>query len=551
MAARPPTGGTRSQRDSAPVPTAQLVAVIEEFLAQFPESALLEDGRALFDMRFSRYSVAEAHGRCVLQLWNDERNLVRTVLSTEARNGSLRLITRKMGAAKPVALDFIGKQDRRAPTERDKVRRQYLRLLERVLERNFPGAKLDGFRSATDLEHSFGPAYVRGHLFHGTSAEAVIGVSSDESSSTIDGILTLGLLWLDHCREHSLQRRTGPVRHFGALKVIVPAGTFKTTAERMLWLNQGAAIFQLFTLDERSEELTEIDFRDTGNVDSRLVHAFDVSFALERAQPSIDRIRQLIPAKSWPRVEIRAQAATEVGLLLHGLEFARIRTVASAHSFAREEEITFGAGANETRLTEETEPLCRDLLAQLFLSRHPDGERPDPLFRLQPERWLESRIRTELEETLPGLRGEFLYSQVPAIGAGERGMLDLLTLDRSGRLVILEVKADEDMHLPLQGLDYWIRVRALNAERQLTGNRDTGAFERQGYFVQNGTQAQVAAAPPKLLLIAPALRIHPSNEIVLRYLAPQVDWELIAVSEHWRRELKVVFRKRSREPVTR
>jgi hypothetical protein len=47
------------------------------------------------------------------------------------------------------------------------------------------------------------------------------------------------------------------------------------------------------------------------------------------------------------------------------------------------------------------------------------------------------------------------------------------------------------------------------------------------------------------LLAAPALRIHPANEIVLRYFSPQVEWELIAVSEHWRRELSVIFRKRS------
>jgi hypothetical protein len=40
------------------------------------------------------------------------------------------------------------------------------------------------------------------------------------------------------------------------------------------------------------------------------------------------------------------------------------------------------------------------------------------------------------------------------------------------------------------------------------------------------------------------LRIHPANEPVLRYFSPQVEWELIALTEHWRRELKVVFRKR-------
>jgi hypothetical protein len=58
----------------------------------------------------------------------------------------------------------------------------------------------------------------------------------------------------------------------------------------------------------------------------------------------------------------------------------------------------------------------------------------------------------------------------------------------------------------------------------------------------------VSALPPRLLLIAPALRIHPANEPVLRYLSPQVEWELVALGEHWRRSLQVVFRKRSADP---
>ena len=47
------------------------------------------------------------------------------------------------------------------------------------------------------------------------------------------------------------------------------------------------------------------------------------------------------------------------------------------------------------------------------------------------------------------------------------------------------------------------------------------------------------------LLAAPALRIHPANLPVLRYLSPEVDWELIALSEDWRHELKIIFRKRN------
>ena len=121
--------------------------------------------------------------------------------------------------------------------------------------------------------------------------------------------------------------------------------------------------------------------------------------------------------------------------------------------------------------------------------------------------------------------------------------MDLLTLDRNGRLVVLELKAEEDLQLPLQALDYWIRVRALNDDRQAAPPSATplSAFERNGYF----SGAEVSPLPPRLHLAAPALRVHPANEPVLRYFSPKIEWELLGLTEHWRRELKVVFRKRS------
>ncbi|HET7347592.1 MAG TPA: hypothetical protein VFJ10_09685 [Acidobacteriaceae bacterium] len=412
--------------------------------------------------------------------------------------------------------------------------------MERVLTRVFLGSKIDGFRSAMDLEHSFGPAYVRGRLLRGTAADAVIGVSQAESSATIDGILTIGILWLDYCRQKAEARR-----HFGGLKVIVPAGAWRTTAERIAWLNSSTADFELYALDERTEELELIDFRDSGNQTARLVHAFSSEAALERCAAGIGKVVSLVPDGTEQRVEIRPRSATEASLLLHGLDFARVRHGASAHSFSHQEEITFGAGANETPLTAETEDLCRELCARLFASRHPGGTHNDPLFRMQPERWLESEFRTGLGELLPMLRGEPIYSQVPALSCGDRGMLDLLAVDRNGRLCVIELKADEDLQLPMQALDYWIRVRALNADRQRTpmSDRLLSAFERAGYFA--GTE--LSELPPRLILAAPALRIHPANLPVLRYLSPEVDWEFIALAEHWRNELKIVFRKRSED----
>jgi hypothetical protein len=379
---------------------------------------------------------------------------------------------------------------------------------------------------------------VRGRLLRGTAADAVIGVGDSESAAMIDGVLTLGILWLDYCRQHGDGRR-----HFGGLKVIVPAGAWRTTAERMAWLNHTSADFQLFTLDPRNEELTPVDYRDTGNLESHLVHAFSPPAAIERCHAGVDRLLSLVPEAGRRRVEICARSSSEVCLLLHGLEFACVHHGASSACFARENEVSFGAGANETPLTPENETLCQELFARLFQSRRPDGAHTDALFRLQPERWLESRVRGSIVELWPSLRSEPIYSQVPALSASDRGLLDLLALDRGGRLNVIELKADEDLHLPLQALDYWIRVRALNADRRSPAGqaRSLSAFERSGYFAG----AEVSPLAPRLILAAPALRIHPANEPVLRYLSPEIEWELVALTEHWRNELKAVFRKRS------
>ena len=299
---------------------ARLAHAIEAYLADHPAAALLEEGRVAFDLRTARYAVSESHGRCLLQFWSDERNLVRTVVDVQMRAQCLRIVTRRMGAARPQTLELVPTSDRRTPTARGTARRNYQRLLERALSRTFIGAKVSGLRSAMDLEHSFGPAYVRGHLLRGTAADAVIGVSEAESAPIIDGILTLGILWLDFCRQHGDGRR-----HFGGLKVIVPAGAWRTTAERMAWLNHSAASFELYTLDERSEELAPIDFRDTGNLESRLVHAFSAAAAIERCRAGTDRLLALVPEAARHRVELHARSATEAALLLHGLEFARVR----------------------------------------------------------------------------------------------------------------------------------------------------------------------------------------------------------------------------------
>jgi hypothetical protein len=110
-------------------------------------------------------------------------------------------------------------------------------------------------------------------------------------------------------------------------------------------------------------------------------------------------------------------------------------------------------------------------------------------------------------------------------------MLDLLTVTHGGRLAVIELKADDDLHLPLQALDYWSRVRQLQREH---------AFEKHGYF----PEIELSDQPPLLYLVAPSLRIHPSSDVVLRHLSPEIPWELIGLNEDWRKRRKVILRKR-------
>jgi hypothetical protein len=508
-----------------------LARALEQYLAYHPGAALVEDGRVVFEMSRASYSLSTDHGRCVLQVWSDERNLVRTVIGVSVRKETLNVVVSRFGRAAPQTLQLVPDRDTRTPTTRATTRSRFLRSLEVLLAREWSDWKLVAMRSAMDLEHSFGPAYARGLLTRGQTAWALIAVNGDEMPQTVDGILTLGILWLHYCREQHSSRRL-----VQGLRIIVPAGLAEVTASRMAWLNTDLAKWELWELEPQGDALVQRETTREGNLKTRLVRAFDPASALERYGDGIRRALELVPEHRRSLVEVRARSTTEVTLSLHGLEFARVRHGLAPGSFERQDAITFGAGANETPLNEETEPLLRDFVERLFASRSSHGPGRDALYRLQPERWLEAALRKDLSEIEPSLSMQCVYSQVPAFAAGDRGMLDLLTVNRSGRLAVLELKADDDLQLPLQGLDYWLRVQQLHRQRSSNGLSE---LERSGYF----PGLALSPAPPLLYFVAPALRIHPANETVLGYFSPEVDWTFIALNEDWRTERKVVFRK--------
>jgi hypothetical protein len=631
-----PRATSAGQEQQSP---AQVADLVERFLALHPEGAVLEDGKVLFDLRAAKHSLSTEYGRCTLHLWSEERNLVRQIVSAVQRGETCRLDSLRFGHSQSKLLELVPSRSQRTPTSRESARSRYLPILQRGLQRQFPDARPMGFRSAMDLEKSFGPAYARGSLVRGREAWAVIGVNQQESLPTIDAILTLGVLWLHDCRE-----RAGGVHLYRGLKVVLPRGTGTLTLSRMAWLRPEAGPWELWEFDQASEEMTQRDIGDHGNLRTRLVHHPDPQAAAERFAAGIRLAMELVPPAEQPRVEQRLRSASELAFLLHGLEFARVCLRPLPHSFAQATEVLVGVGTQQTVLNEGNRAELSQRVAELFARRRavPANsplarshalpatsarrigrassaqahskvtarltQRPapranplvDPLYRAAPERWLESMLRQDISpltrslgpavseatagaadafandpdpdsignraqpldrgaepasvaqpaaglesRLIPRLDPGHVYAQVPAIaGASDRGLLDLLGVTSDGRLAVIELKVEEDLHFAMQGLDYWMRVRHHHLQAADAGT-GLGELQRHGYF----RGLQLSPLPPRLYLIAPALHIHPATEIILRYLSPRVEWSLLALDERWRHQVRVVWRRQGGSPA--
>ncbi len=181
-------------------------------------------------------------------------------------------------------------------------------------------------------------------------------------------------------------------------------------------------------------------------------------------------------------------------------------------------------------LTPEKWPALEALVRQLETHRHPlASDTKHRLYRAQPERWLETMVAADPARIDARLDPRHIYAQVPAFSSGDRGIIDLLGVTRDGRLAVLELKASEDIHLVMQAVDYWLRVRFHHQQDDFTG-------------MDISRMSALNPKPPLLFLVAPGFRFHPSIDIVLRYLSPEIEIARVALAENWRRGLHIVFR---------
>ncbi len=477
---------------------------IEEFLRASGAPALVEPGDDPMALDGGRFFLELVNGRLTLQAWDGTRNVVRRITRVESRTaGALRLVFERFGKKTGVLSLIDAARPRTGTMERRGHRRVFREQFRRFLSRQFCGWKIAELSAEPDLEHSLSPAFPRALLRQGSAAWAAIAAPPDCLEPA--ACLTYGLIWLSY-----LRRRESRLAVAG-LAVFVPDRRARTTALRLRVLRPDAARYLLFLYGEDGHE-TSADASDCGNLETVLPVC---------RQPAglADPLVRTVAA--MPDVECVVQNDGSASLRVRGLPFA-------VH---RDGHLLFGL-ENRRRVGEGDIGEVVALATELVRLRAPDArDTQNPLYRKSPEAWLESQARASIGTVDPSLLPEPVYGQVPAFAGGDRNVIDLLAVNRFGRLAVVELKASEDPHLPLQALDYWMRVE---------WHARQGDFTRNGYF----PGIPLSPQPPRLILVSPALRYHPSAEDVLSYLPPEVEVERVGLGEGWRDELKVAFRAR-------
>ena len=479
----------------------EIRAAIEAFVKNARQPALYEPGEDLFPLTEDNFSLEMRGSRLTLEAWDRTRNFSRRILTME-RAGSARIeIVVERFARREGRLFLV---DLGRPAGADAGRRS-ARLVFRerfrlFLRRQFPEWNLVELSAEANLACSLSPAFPRAFLRHGQHGWAAIACPPEGDAAAA---LSFGLIWLTHLRAREKRLAVE------GLAFYVPAGRERAAAPRLLCLDPSTARFELFSYTEQ-DYVAQVDPRDHGNLDTRL----EPCRRPARGVPETwERIVSLPGVERVPKHDGRES------LRVRGIEFAELSGG----------DLFFGMGERRPASRHHAAEIER-LVEELDRARTPDApDREHPLYRQAPEAWLESQVRADIETLDASLLRDPVYGQTPVFAGGERGIIDLLAVDHSGRLAVVELKASADLHLPLQALDYWIHVK---------WHLDRGEFPPAGYF----PGIELRREPPRLMLVSPSLEFHSTTETILSYFPPAIQAERIGLGVEWRKGLRVMYR---------
>lgn len=479
-----------------------LSAAVEAFVRAARNPAVLDFGDKPMRIVEGQYALEVRSGKLSVEVWDEGRSLSRKILSIDRVGAGVLDCTVQCFGGTTGTLAFLDLDRPQTAVRAIRGSRQsFTEQFRRMLCRQFPGWQIGSISSALDLRRSFSATFPRAWLSRGQQNVAALACPSPELEPAL---LSSALLWYDYLRA-ALDASASL-----SLCLFLPEQSGNLTAHRLLWLTGRPLQPRIFRFNEHGMA-GEVDPQDLGNLETRL----NARYASSDLTPELKVI--LAQLAGMEGVGCCPEIGGEISIRFRGLEFARLGSGKFKLGIDSKEEIV----PSEVH---RIESFARNLASLSYCS---SGVRSElPCF---PERWFESSIRSNLQLLDPELMPDLVHGQVLTFAGGERELIDLLSINPAGKLAILELKTSEDIRLPIQALDYWMRIR-WHAERDELNHLFPGV--------------PIAKKAPKLLLVAPALAFHASNEIVLRYFSPEIEVERIGVNSDWESALRVAFRLR-------
>ncbi|HZT71483.1 MAG TPA: hypothetical protein VFC10_17280 [Terriglobia bacterium] len=494
---------------------------IETFIRSLAHPVVVEDDVELFDLTSAGWRVGIQFDKLIFEAWNSSRTFARRVEETAYRDGDrLGVFVRKPHARETSILEFreLHSEPRRS---KQAGRSAYRQELVAMLQQEFPGWHFEYVSNRSDREHSFSTWYTRGLVRQGRTGCAFIGLSKDEPPAAADSALAFGLIWLDWLRERTSAKATVP-----GLRIYLPSDAVELNAQRASAINHRALKMDLFEWNGAKERPKPVD-EEASIVEARLV-----PHRLNEALIARHRgfLRELLGQEADCLALTTDSSGKFVSVRVAGLEIVRIEGDLSP-------KIYFGLEGSVRRLNESNIEEFRSFVTRVLDRRNAgSADTADLFYRLLSERWLESMLVSDISRIDPNLSPEFVYPQVPAFTRTDRGVIDILAATREGRLAVIELKLEEQINLPFQALDYWLRVEKLRQMEKL---------QEYGYF----PGVSIQDVPPLLYLVVPAFRFHSTTTSLLRYLDPRITVMQIGINDQWRRGIKVLFRRELRSGI--
>jgi hypothetical protein len=386
-----------------------------------------------------------------------------------------------------------------SPTEK---RRSRIRpFFQKLLRFGFPGWQAVRVLQATDRVRHQTAALLRVILARGPRRRAVLAVYPEEPADLTNRILSASLLWW-----HSLCRR----QPCDQLQLLLPEG----------WSERILLMLPRFRVPFACYKYRPGDSRSLRQIYPRPVVASEIRspYVVFRYTGEAPEILQEMKAE-FPELDlVYRRDRWELGYL--GFKVAWYDTVRGICLYDLLNPTVWHPERHESFRAH-----VRDVLR---LRAFPAPEPGHAFFRLSPELWLESLILRDHRAICRDF-SDVIYSQVPTCLDGERKVLDLLTVTRSGQLAVIELKIQKDLDLVFQGIDYWERV-----EHHLR----QGDFEQAGYF----EGIRLAGERPLLYLVCPLFEFHRVMPVFRHYLRAQIDLRCLGINSNWREGIKILRR---------